>query len=76
MWRDKLRIVGSLSFPLIFLFVFGSGLSGSMGSLTQGAGSADLDFKQFIFPALSPLTSLSGRSLTASRWSRTGSTAS
>ena len=52
-WRDKLRIVGSLSFPLIFLFVFGSGLSGAMGSLVGGSGGGPaLDFKQFIFPGI------------------------
>jgi ABC-2 type transport system permease protein len=52
-WRDKLRIVGSLSFPLIFLFVFGSGLSGAMGSLIGGEGGGpSIDFKQFIFPGI------------------------
>lgn len=49
-WRDKTRIVGSLGFPLIFLFVFGSGLSGAMGSLAGEA--ADVDFEQFIFPGI------------------------
>ena len=49
-WRDKARIVGSLGFPLVFLFVFGSGLSGVMGSLTGEA--ADIDFAQFIFPGI------------------------
>lgn len=49
-WRDKTRIVSSLGFPLIFLFVFGSGLSGAMGSLAGGA--ADIDFEQFIFPGI------------------------
>jgi ABC-2 type transport system permease protein len=49
-WRDKTRIVGSLGFPLIFLLVFGSGLSGAMGSLA--GGSAAIDFEQFIFPGI------------------------
>ncbi len=49
-WRDKTRIIGALGFPIIFLFVFGSGLSGAMGSLVGGAGS--LDFTQFIFPGI------------------------
>lgn len=49
-WRDKTRIVGSLGFPLVFLLVFGSGLSGAMGSLTGEA--ADIDFEQFIFPGI------------------------
>lgn len=55
-WRDKPRIVGALSFPLIFLLVFGSGLSGAMGSLTQVGGvdsaGATVDFEQFIFPGI------------------------
>lgn len=49
-WRDKTRIVGSLGMPLIFLFVFGSGLSGAMGSLAGEV--ADVDFEQFIFPGI------------------------
>lgn len=49
-WRDKARIVGSLTFPLIFLFVFGSGLSGAMGSLAGAEG--EVDFTQFIFPGI------------------------
>jgi ABC-2 type transport system permease protein len=50
-WRDKPRIVGSTAFPLIFLLVFGSGLSGAMGNLL-GAGAAAVDFEQFIFPGI------------------------
>lgn len=49
-WRDKTRIVGSLAFPLIFLLVFGSGLSGAMGSLA--GPTADIDFQLFIFPGI------------------------
>jgi ABC-2 type transport system permease protein len=49
-WRDKTRIIGSLAFPLIFLVVFGSGLSGAMGSLAGAA--ANIDFQTFIFPGI------------------------
>jgi len=49
-WRDKTRIVGSLGFPLVFLLVFGAGLSGAMGSLTGDLG--EVDFEQFIFPGI------------------------
>jgi ABC-2 type transport system permease protein len=48
-WRDKTRILGSLGMPLMFLFVFGDGLSGAMGSL---AGGAEVDFAQYIFPGI------------------------
>jgi ABC-2 type transport system permease protein len=46
-WHDKMRMVGSIAFPLLFLFVFGSGLSARMGSLGPG-----IDFTQFIFPGI------------------------
>jgi ABC-2 type transport system permease protein len=50
-WRDKARIISSTGFPLVFLLVFGSGLSGAMGSLIQG-GAQTIDFQQFIFPGI------------------------
>jgi ABC-2 type transport system permease protein len=50
-WRDKSRIVSSTAFPLVFLLVFGSGLSGAMGSLI-GGGAQAIDFQQFIFPGI------------------------
>jgi ABC-2 type transport system permease protein len=50
-WRDKSRIVSSTAFPLVFLLVFGSGLSGAMGSLI-GDGAQAIDFQQFIFPGI------------------------
>lgn len=46
--RDRSRIVASLGQPLLFLFVFGSGLSPAMAGLGQGA----FDFKQFLFPGI------------------------
>lgn len=54
-WRNKPAILGSLTFPLLFLLVFGSGLSGAMGSLTNVPGAENgvaIDFKQFIFPGV------------------------
>jgi hypothetical protein len=46
-WHDKLRLMGSLTFPLLFLFIFGSGLKARMGVLGPG-----IDFTQFIFPGI------------------------
>ncbi len=46
-WHDKLRMAGSITFPLIFLFVFGSGLSARMDFLGSG-----INFTQFIFPGI------------------------
>jgi ABC-2 type transport system permease protein len=48
-----MRMVGSIAFPLLFLFVFGSGLSSQMGSLGPG-----IDFTQFIFPGIVGMTVL------------------
>lgn len=46
-WHDKMRLVGSIVFPLLFLFVFGSGLNNRMGFLGEG-----IDFTQFLFPGI------------------------
>jgi ABC-2 type transport system permease protein len=50
-WRDKARIISSTGFPLVFLLVFGSGLSGAMGNML-GGGAQAVDFQQFIFPGI------------------------
>ena len=52
-WRDKMRILSSLTFPLIFLLIFGGGLSGAMGPLAQG-----VNYAQFIFPGIIGMTVL------------------
>ena len=52
-WRDKMRMVTALAFPLLFLIVFGSGLSASMGMLAPG-----VDFSKFIFPGIIGMTVL------------------
>ena len=52
-WHDKMRMVSSITFPLLFLFVFGSGLGARMGSLGPG-----IDFTKFIFPGIIGMTVL------------------
>ena len=46
--RDRARIVASLAQPLLYLFIFGTGLAPSMAASTGGA----LDFRQFMFPGI------------------------
>jgi len=52
-WHDKMRLVSALTFPLLFLVVFGSGLSARMGSLGDG-----VNFTRFIFPGIIGMTVL------------------
>ncbi len=52
-WHDKMRMISSVALPLLFLIVFGSGLSSRMGSLGPG-----IDFAQFIFPGIIGMTVL------------------
>ena len=47
--RDRSRIVGSLAQPVLFLIVFGLGLSPAIGSL---GGSGNINYVQFIFPGI------------------------
>lgn len=54
-WQDKVRMVGSLIFPLLFLFVFGSGLGRQMGTFGTG-----IDFTQFMFPGIIGMMVLMG----------------
>ena len=56
-WRDRMRLLGSLAQPLLFLVVFGTGLSsalqGAGGGFGGGAGGGvSLSYTQFIFPGI------------------------
>jgi len=46
--RDRTRIITSLGQPLLFLFVFGGGLSPAM----SGLGGGQIDFTSFLFPGI------------------------
>src|SRR5450759_5243601 len=51
-WRDRWRLVASLAQPLLFLIVFGSGLSSSLkGSASFGAAGG-LSYIQFMYPGI------------------------
>ena len=58
-WPDRMRLIGSLAQPLLFLIVFGTGLSsalsGAGGGFNGGLGGAagsDFGYTQFIFPGI------------------------
>jgi ABC-2 type transport system permease protein len=52
--RDRPRILVALAQPLIYLFIFGTGLAPAMAATTGGA----LDFRQFMFPGILALAVL------------------
>ena len=52
-WHDKMRLIGAIVFPLLFLFVFGGGLGVRMGTLGPG-----VNFSQFIYPGIIGMTVL------------------
>ena len=49
--RDWVRIITSLMQPLLFLFIFGSGLSSSL-NVAGTSGSSGLSFSTFLFPGV------------------------
>ncbi len=51
-WRDRSRMVAALGQPLLFLFVFGSGLSASMGRTGGASFGGAGDYISFLFPGV------------------------
>ena len=51
-WRDRWRLVASLAQPLLFLVVFGSGLSSSLGGGSLFGSRAGLSYIQFMYPGI------------------------
>ncbi len=46
-YQDGTRVFSSFAMPVLFLFVFGAGFSGTIGSLLPG-----VDFLQFMYPGI------------------------
>jgi len=54
-WYDKARMLSALLFPVFFLFMFGSGLQGSIGPMSGG-----INFTQFMYPGIIAMSVLMG----------------
>lgn len=55
-WRNKIRIVASLAFPLLWLVVMGTGLSSSLRFGPAGSEAGDFTYVNFIFPGILAMT--------------------
>ncbi|WP_053219899.1 ABC transporter permease [Virgibacillus senegalensis] len=59
-FRDRARLIGSFAMPFMFLILFGSGMSGAIGSMMGGEQAAgplrDFDFVEFMFPGIIGMT--------------------
>jgi ABC-2 type transport system permease protein len=51
-WRDRWRLVASLAQPLLFLIVFGSGLSSALGRGAQFGSRGGFSYIQFMYPGI------------------------
>jgi ABC-2 type transport system permease protein len=51
-WRDRWRLVASLAQPLLFLVVFGSGLSSSLGRGALFGSRGGFSYIQFMYPGI------------------------
>ena len=51
-WRDRWRLVASLAQPLLYLVVFGSGLSSALGRGTLFGTAGGFSYIQFMYPGI------------------------
>lgn len=56
-WRDRARLVASLAQPLLYLLIFGTGLSSALSGANSGvfggsAATGGLTYVQFIYPGI------------------------
>lgn len=60
-FRDRARLIGSFSMPILFLLIFGGGMSGSMESMMAGnmpEGAEGFNYVEFVFPGIVAMTLL------------------
>jgi ABC-2 type transport system permease protein len=51
-WRDRVRVVGALAQPLLFLVILGTGLSSALRGAGGGGFRAGLDYQTFMYPGI------------------------
>jgi ABC-2 type transport system permease protein len=51
-WRDRVRVIGALVQPLLFLVLLGTGLSSALRGAGSGGIRAGLDYTTFIYPGI------------------------
>lgn len=51
-WRDRVRVIGALAQPLLFLVILGTGLSSALGSAGGGGFRSGLDYQTFMYPGI------------------------
>src|SRR5919205_705214 len=60
-WRDRGRLVGSLAMPVLYLVIFGTGLSSALGrGIGAGGqtGGGSLNYVTFMYPGIIGMTVL------------------
>ena len=59
-FRDRARLFGSFVMPVLFLLIFGGGLSGTMESLVMSGmeGEGNFQYVKFVFPGIVAMTIL------------------
>lgn len=59
-FRDRARLFGSFVMPVLFLLIFGGGLSGTMESLVMSGveGEENFQYVKFVFPGIVAMTIL------------------
>jgi ABC-2 type transport system permease protein len=60
-FRDKARLFGSFTMPILFLLIFGGGMSGTMESMMSaglGEEAGDFNYVEFVFPGIVAMTLL------------------
>lgn len=51
-WRNRVRAIVGLTMPMLWLFIFGGGMSATFQGTMTGLADAAIDYRQFIFPGV------------------------